>query len=103
VEISPVVRLDDAKYVVQRWHHEISSKNVPLSNDGTVHNFGLNCSPIFHEPLMDPAGCTAGRHDFAKDPTRIFQKKYSKNILVRIAKIWQNNSYLKDYSKNKSR
>jgi hypothetical protein len=75
VEISPVVRLDDAKYVVQRWHHEISPKIVPLSNDGAVHNFGLNCSPIFHKPLTDPAWWTAGIHDSAKDPTRIVQRK----------------------------
>jgi hypothetical protein len=75
VEISPVVRLDDVKYVVQRWHHDISPKNVPLSNDGAVHNFGLNCNPIFHKPLTDLAGWTAGRHDSTKDPTRIVQRK----------------------------
>jgi hypothetical protein len=92
VEISLVVCRDDVKYVVQRWHHDISLKDILLSNDGAVHNFGLNCSPIFHKPLTDPAGWTAGRHDSAKYPIRIFQKKYSKNILVRITKIWQNNS-----------
>jgi hypothetical protein len=75
VEISPVVRLDDVKYVVQQWHHDINSKDVLLSNDGAVHNFGLNCSPIFHKPLTNPAGWTAGKHDSAKDPTRIFQRK----------------------------
>jgi hypothetical protein len=38
-------------------------------------------------------GWTAGRHDFAQDPTRISKEKYSKkNILVRITQIWQNNS-----------
>jgi hypothetical protein len=75
VEISPVICLDDVKYVVQGWHHDISPKDIPLSNDGAVHNFGLNCSPIFHKPLMDLAGWTASRHDSAKDPTRIFQRK----------------------------
>jgi hypothetical protein len=92
VEISPIVRLDNGKYVVQRGHHDISPKDVLLSNDSAVHNLGLNCSPIFHNPLTDPAGWTACRHDSAKDPTRILQKGYSKNILVRITKIWQNNS-----------
>jgi hypothetical protein len=92
VEISPVIRLNDVKYVVQWWHHDISPKHVPLSNDGAVHNFGLNCSPIFHKPLTDPVGWIAGRHDSAIDPTRISKEKYSKNILVRITQIWQNNS-----------
>jgi hypothetical protein len=92
VEISLVVRLNDVKYVVQWWHHDISPKHVPLSNDRVVHNFGLKFSPIFHKPLTDPTGWTAGRHDSAKDPTRISKEKYSKNILVRITQIWQNNS-----------
>jgi hypothetical protein len=47
VEISPIVRLDNGKYVVQRGHHDINSKDVPLSNDSAVHNLGLNCSSIF--------------------------------------------------------
>jgi hypothetical protein len=75
VVISPMVCLDNGKYVVQRWHHYINPKDVPLSNDGAVHNFGLNCSPIFHKPLTDPVGWTVGRHVSAKDPTRIFQRK----------------------------
>jgi hypothetical protein len=36
------------------------SNNVPLSNDSAVHNFGLDCSYIFHSPLTDPARWTAG-------------------------------------------
>jgi hypothetical protein len=87
VEVSPIVRLDDGKNVVQRWHHDVSPKDVPLSNDSAVHYLGLNCSPIFHKPLTDPVGWTACRHDSAKDPTRILpKKKYSKIILVRITK-----------------
>jgi hypothetical protein len=82
VEISPVVRLDDVKYVVQRWHHDISPKDIPLSNDGAVHNFGLNCNPIFHKPLTDPARWTTSRHVSAKDPTRIFQKNIPKIFLL---------------------
>jgi hypothetical protein len=82
VEISPVVCLDDVKYVAQRWHHDVSPKDVPLSNDGAVYNFGLNCSPIFHKPLTDPAGWTVGRHVSAKDPTRIFQKNILKIFLL---------------------
>jgi hypothetical protein len=100
VEISPVVRLDDVKYVVQRWHHDISPKDIPLSNDKAVHNFGLNCNPIFHKPLTNPAWWNACRHDSAKDPTRISQRKiFQKNILVRITKIWQNNNSKKDFVK----
>jgi hypothetical protein len=91
VEISPVVRLDDVKYVVQLWHHGIIPKDIPLSNDGAVYNFRLNWKPIFHKPLTNPAWWTAGRHDSAKDPTRIVQRKIFP-ILVRITKIWQNNS-----------
>jgi hypothetical protein len=75
VEISPVVHLDVVKYVVQWWYHDISPKDIPLNNDGPVHNIGLNCNLIFHKPLTDPAGWTAGRHDSAKDPTRIVQRK----------------------------
>jgi hypothetical protein len=45
---------------VQWWHHDIGSNNVPLSNDSAVHNFGLDCSYIFHSPLTDPARWTAG-------------------------------------------
>jgi len=88
MKISPIVCLDDAKNVVQRWHHDVSPNDVPLSNDCVVHNLGLNCSPILRKPLTDLAGWTACRHDSAKDPTRIFPKKHSKNILVRITKIW---------------
>jgi len=82
VRISLDVPLDDVKYVVQWWHHDICPKDVPLSNDGAVHNFGLNCIPIFHKLLTDPAGWTAGRHDSAKDPTRIFQKNIPKIFLL---------------------
>jgi hypothetical protein len=93
VEISPVVRLNDVKYVVQWWHHDISPKHVPLSNDGAVHNFGLDCSPIFHKSLTDPAGWTPSRHDSTKRSNKNFQRKiFQKNILVRITQIWQNNS-----------
>jgi len=60
VEISPIVRLDNGKNVVQRWHHDVKLKDVPLSNDSAVHN-----------PLTDPSWWTACRHDSAKDPTRI--------------------------------
>jgi len=44
---------------------------------------------------------TAGRHDSAKDPTRISQRKEKipKNILVRITTIWQNKSNKKDFEK----
>jgi len=92
MEIFSIVCLDNCKNIVQRGHYDISPKDVPLSNDNAVHNLGLNCSPIFHSPLTDPAGWTACKHDYAKDPTRILQKGYSKNILVRITKTWQNNS-----------
>jgi hypothetical protein len=103
MEISLIVRLDNGNNVVQRWHHDISSKDVPHSNDSAVHNLGLNCSPIIHNPLTDPAGRTACKHDSAKDPTRILPKKYSKNILVRIIKNRQNNNSKKDLCKNKYR
>jgi hypothetical protein len=82
VEISLVVRLDDVKYVVQRWHHDISPKDILLSNDRAVHNFGLNSSPIFHKPLTHPAGWTASRNDSAKDPTTIFPKKNIPKIFL---------------------
>jgi len=55
MEVSPFVCLDDAKNVVQWWYHDISPNNVLLRNDSVVHNLGLNCSPIFHKPLTDPA------------------------------------------------
>jgi len=75
VEISLIVCLDNGKNNVQQWHDDVSPKDVSLSNDSAVHNLALNCIPIFHKPLTDPAGWTGGRHDSAKDPTRIFQRK----------------------------
>jgi hypothetical protein len=81
MEISPILRLDDAQYVVQRWHHDISPKDIPLSNDYAVHDLGLKCSPIFHKLLTDPVGWIAGRHDSTKKkiqqefcPKKIFPK-----------------------------
>jgi hypothetical protein len=59
MEISPIVRLDNGMNAVQRWHHDIRPDDVPLSNDCAVHSLGLDCSPIFHSPLTDPAWWTA--------------------------------------------
>jgi hypothetical protein len=36
MEISPIVRLDNVKNVVQWWHHDIGSNDFPLSNDSAV-------------------------------------------------------------------
>jgi hypothetical protein len=82
MKISPIVRLDDAKNVVQWRHHDISPNDIPLHNDRAVHNLGMKCSSIFHKPLTDPAGWTAGRHDSAKDPTRILPKKNIPKIFL---------------------
>jgi hypothetical protein len=82
VEISPIVCLDNGKNIVQRGHHDISPKDVPLSNDSAVHYLGLNCSPIFHKPLTDPAEWTAGIHDSAKDPKEVCPKNIPKIFLL---------------------
>jgi hypothetical protein len=54
MKISPIVRLDNGKNIIQRWHHDIRPKDVQLNNDSAVHNLGLNCNPIFYSPLTDP-------------------------------------------------
>jgi len=74
IEIFPIVRLDNGMNAVQRWHHDIRPDDVPLSNDCVVHSLGLDCSPIFHSPLMDPARWTACRHDPAQKTNKICSK-----------------------------
>jgi len=83
-----MIGLDSLIDAVQRRHHDIGTDHVPLSDDITVHNFGLERTLLFHCSLADPALGADGRHDFAKEPTRIFAKNNpQKNILVRVTKI----------------
>jgi hypothetical protein len=65
----------------------------------------LECTLLFLCPLANPAHGANSIHDSAKEPTRIFAKKniHKKKILVRVTKIWQNNSCKKDFCKNKDK
>jgi hypothetical protein len=75
MEISLIVRLDNAKNIVQWRHHDICLQDILLSNDCAVHDLDLECSPIFYKPLTDSAGWIAGRHDFAKKSNKNFAQK----------------------------
>jgi hypothetical protein len=59
---------------IQRWHHDIRPDDISLSNDCEVHSLGLECSPIFHNPLADPALWTACIHDSAQETNKIYNK-----------------------------
>jgi hypothetical protein len=99
-----MVCLDSLINVIQWRHHDVGTDHVPLSEDIAVHDFGLESTMLFLCPLADPTLGADGRHDSAKEPTRIFAKNNpQKNILVSVIKIWQNDSSNKDFCKNKDR
>jgi hypothetical protein len=69
-----------------------------------VHNFGLESTLLFLCPLADPTLGADGKHDSAKEPTRIFAKyNPQKNILFSVIKILLNDSSNKDFCKNKDK
>jgi len=66
VEVSPVVSLDSLINTIQWRHHNVISDHIALSNDCTIHDFGLECAPLFLSPLADPALGTDCRYDFVQ-------------------------------------
>jgi hypothetical protein len=66
VEIAPFIFLDNLMNTIQWSHHNVCSNNIPLCNDGPVHNFGSEGCQIFLCPLSDSALRTASKHDSAK-------------------------------------
>jgi hypothetical protein len=84
VEVSPVVSLDSLVNTIQRRHHVVRSDHIVLSNDCAIHDFGLECAPLFLSPLADPALGTDCRHDSAKINQQDFAKDNPENILVRV-------------------
>jgi hypothetical protein len=82
-----MVSLDSLINTIQRRHHDVRSNHIALSNDCAVHDFGLECAPLFLCPLADPALGTDCRHDsatrnqqeFANNNPKIFLLGYNKN------------------------
>jgi hypothetical protein len=50
-----VVSLDSLINTIQWRHHNVRSDHIALSNDCAIHDFGLECPPLFLSPLADPA------------------------------------------------
>jgi hypothetical protein len=77
-----MIGLDSLINAIQWRHHDVITNHVSLSEDIAVHDLGLESTLLFLCPLTDLALGVDGRHDFAKEPTRIFaknspKKKYS--------------------------
>jgi hypothetical protein len=51
VEVSPVVSLDSLINTIQWRHYNVRSDHIALSNDCAIHDFGLECAPLFLSPL----------------------------------------------------
>jgi len=82
VEVSPMVSLDSLINTIQRRHHNVRSDHIALSNDYAIHDFGLECVPLFLSPLADPALGTDCRHDSAQRNQQDFAKNSPKRFLV---------------------
>jgi len=74
VEVSPVVSLDSLINTIQWRHHDVRSDHIALSNNCAIHDFGLECAPLFLSPLADPALGTDCIHDSAKRNQQDFAK-----------------------------
>jgi hypothetical protein len=77
-----VIGLDSLIKAIQWRHHDVSTDHVPLSEEIAVHDLGLESTLLFLYPLADPALGADGRHDSAKEPTRIFAKNNPKKIFL---------------------
>jgi hypothetical protein len=100
MEVALVIGLDSLINAIQWRHYDVNTNHVSLSEDIAVHDLGLESTLLFLCPLADLALGADGRHDSAKEPTRIFAKNNpKKNILVSVIKVWQNNSSNKDFCK----
>jgi hypothetical protein len=84
VEVSLVVSLDSLINTIQWRHHDVRSDHIALSNDCAIHDFGLECAPLFLSPLADLTLGTDCRHDSAKRNQQDFPKDNPKNILFRV-------------------
>jgi hypothetical protein len=78
VEVSPVVSLNSLINTIQRRHHDVRSDHIALSNDYAIHDFGLECVPLFLSLLADPALGTDCRHDSAQRNQQDFAKNSPK-------------------------
>lgn len=74
VEVSLVISLDSLINTIQQRHHNVRSDHIALNNDCAIHDFGLECAPLFLCPLADPALGIDGRHDFAQKDQQDFAK-----------------------------
>jgi hypothetical protein len=101
VEVSLVVSLDSLINTIQRRHHNVRLDHIALSNDCAIHDFGLECAPLFHYPLADPELGTDGKHDSAQKNQQDFAKNNPRICLLGQKKIRQNNGSKKDFCKNK--
>jgi hypothetical protein len=77
-----VIGLDSLINAIQCRYHDVSTDHVPLSEDIAVHDLGLEGTLLFLCPLADPALRADGRHDSAKEPTRILPKIIQKMFLL---------------------
>jgi hypothetical protein len=82
VEVSPVVSLDSLINTRQWRHHNVRSDHIALSNDCAIHDFGLECAPLFLSPLADPALGTDCRHDSVQRNQQDFAKNSPKRFLL---------------------
>jgi hypothetical protein len=99
-----VIGLDSLINAIQWRHHDVCTDHIPLSEDIAIHDLGLEGTLLFLCPLANLVLGADGRHDSAKEPTRIFAKNnpHKKNILVSVTKIWQNNSSKRTFVKIKT-
>jgi hypothetical protein len=77
-----VISLDSLINVIQWRHHDVNTDHVSLSEDIAVHDLGLESALLSLCPLADSALGADGRHDSAKEPTRIFAKNNPKKIFL---------------------
>jgi hypothetical protein len=82
VEASPVVSLDSLINTIQWRHHNVKSDHIALSNDCAIHDFGLECAPLFLSSLADPALGTDCRHDSTQRNQQDFAKNSPKRFLL---------------------
>jgi hypothetical protein len=82
VKVSPVVSLDSLINTIQRRHHDVRSDHIALNNDCAIHDFGLECAPLFLSPLADPTLGIDCRRDSAQRNQQDFAKNSPKRFLL---------------------
>jgi hypothetical protein len=82
-----VIGLDSLINAIQWRHHDVSTDHVLLSENIAVHDLGLEGTLLFLCPLADTALRANGRHDSAKEPTRILPKIIQKKIFLLVISV----------------